>query len=113
MKNTDFDSLLREALSPQREHIADDGFTDAVLGKLPAPRTSPVLRYTILSACAAIAVVILLLFIPGMKIVTDAIVEFAVAATRLRMPSLVSIAVCGIILWGAVIPVRAALGRKL
>jgi hypothetical protein len=113
MKDSDLDAMLKEMLSSDKEYIADDGFTAAVLGALPGPRTSPLLRYAIIGACAAVAGTIALFISPGFEIITGAIIDVAQCAMTLRIPSLVSIAVVGLSIWGAIVPVRMALRRTL
>jgi hypothetical protein len=107
----DFDDMLKGMLNLEKDYIPDDGFTNRVLGKLPASAPRPLLRYAILLAFTAVAAGIVLFISPGYTAVTNAVVESTTALARFQMPSFVSIAVVGIFIWGALVPLRSALRR--
>jgi hypothetical protein len=111
MKDADLDSMLKEMLDPEKQHIPDDGFTRQVLGNLPPAAPRPLHRYAILTGFAAVAAAFVLFVSPGFKVVTDAIIESATALTNLRMPPVASLAVVGIVVAAALVPLLAASRR--
>ena len=107
----DFDAMLKEMLNPEKDYISDDGFTNRVLGKLPASAPAPLLRYIVLAAFTTIAAGFVLFISPGYTVVTNAVVESVTALARFQLPSFVSIAVVGVFIWGALVPLRLALRK--
>jgi len=105
--------MLREMLNSEKEYIPDDGFTNRVLGKLPATRLSPFLRYAIITAFTAVAAGIVLFIAPGFTVVTNAVIESALALARLQLPPLGSLSVVVIFTAVALLPLRLALRRQL
>ena len=111
MKDADFDAMLKEMLNPEKDYISDDGFTKGVLEKLPSAAPTRMLRNVVLTIFAAVAAGFVLFVSPGFSVVSNAVIESANALTSLHMPSLVSLAVIGIFIWGALVPVLSAVRR--
>jgi hypothetical protein len=112
MNDQEIDVMLKEMLDPEKEYIADEGFTARVLGKLPAAAPRPWLRYAILTAFPAVAALFVLFVSPGYSVVSNAVIDVTCALAELNLPSPVSIGVMGIFVCGALVPVVSASRRK-
>jgi hypothetical protein len=113
MKDADLDKMLTEMLDPEKRYIPDDGFTMRVLGNLPAAAPRPIVRYCILTAFTTMAALFGLFIMPGFKAITDAIMESTIALASQRMPPLASLAMVGVVVAAAFVPLGAALRKNL
>jgi hypothetical protein len=106
MTQHDLDSALKAAFSRDRSYIDDNGFTESVLDKLPAPRVAPWWRTVIVVGFGAAGSLVVLLAFSGFDLLTKAVIDVFLSLAGLNLPAVTSLGIVGALLWGAVFSSR-------
>jgi hypothetical protein len=107
MNDQDVDKRVEELLSRKEAYLADDGFTAAVMQALPARRSfSAWARALIVIAAASCAAAIVVFATPDSRYIIDAVKDVFVSPLAMRIPSIASVIIVGLTIWGAIATVR-------
>ena len=109
MNDQEVDKRVEELLNRKEAYLADDGFTAAVMLALPARRAFPAwARGLIIITAASVAAAIGFFIVPDGRYIFDAVKDVFISPLALRIPSIASVIIVGLTIWGAIATVRTS-----
>ena len=102
MNEKNIDKLLKDFFNRQNQHIPDEGFTESVLQALPDRGKIKSIHNKIIIFATIISSFIYLFIFSGGNHIVKVIQEVFTITLFVQIPSISSIAITGLIIWGII-----------